>query len=101
MATGLKLSLLENGTSDLSVERDDARDEGSQVYDEDAAEDMGDSNPPDAGVPEESLETWGHYGDLSVAFPLVMQNLSNFTGLINGKDAESENITWHFGNPED
>ena len=102
VTAAFKFSLLENGTSDLSVdERDAATDEDSEDQEDEDAEDMDDFNLPDAGVPEESLETWGHYGDLTVAFPLAMQNLSNFTGLISGKEIGGDNITWHFGNPED
>ena len=37
------------------------------------------------------------YKELAAAFPLVLQNLTNYTGLINSKGVESENITHQFG----
>jgi len=52
-------------------------------------------------LPLETLRNWGQYGDLAVAFPIVLQNLTNYSGLINGQKADSENITYKFGNPKD
>jgi len=55
----------------------------------------------ESDLPLETLRNWGQYGDLAVAFPIVLQNLTNYSGLINGQKADSENITYKFGNPKD
>ena len=47
------------------------------------------------------LEAYGPQADLGVAFPVMIQNLSNFSGLLRAPNTDNENITHHFGHLKD
>lgn len=90
-----KFSSLEEEASGFGDDVDDA----AEAQDADDADTDEDDELQTVAI--RSLESWGRYGDLAVAFPLAIQNLTNFSGLINGQAADSENITYKFGNPKD
>jgi len=47
------------------------------------------------------LEAYGPQAELGVAFPVMIQNLSNFSRLRSAPSTDNENITHHFGHLKD
>ena len=79
---------------------EEAEDEADEAEDEAENEAIKKVAEDPTVLPAE-LEAYGPQADLGVAFPVMIQNLSNFSGLLAAPSTDNENITHHFGHLKD